>query len=1040
MKTTKSLSFYGVLWLLSLYAQPSHASFLKTLGTTVLTLFAWQGSRQVEGTEGLKIVGGSNDMYGLGAVDTLDGGLFVAGDTDGFGAANYDLFLQKIDHKGGIEWTKMLGGSGADYANDIVASSNNETYCFSANTRSFGHGNVDFLFIGLNSTGDIQWAKTAGSTSNEQVGKISKTPDGGFVGVGYTMSFGNNGDVFVVKLDSAGEGEWAKAIGTSSFDVGYAVWPVGDDLMVTGATSSGGIGSQNMLLLKLDHTGELVWGKAIGGSAPESCYAMTDTLDGGYLLVGGTSSFGTRTAIFIVQLDSEGNLNRSLRVTIGGYTDRAKAVFRLDNGDFLIAGESDSLTTGYDIFVMRLEETGELLWAKIFNGTSDDFMRTLVPTQQGGFVLNGDTLSFESGNVAMFLLRASNYDDFCDLFMPINVTVEDVTNQTLIVNITLDLTVTTLNESSVITDVTSELNTIFITPNEDNYCFTTVDPTIDPTSEPTTYPTDEPTLDPTIGPTIDPTSDPTIDLTIEPTQDPTQSPTLTPTNDPLVFNDTDYNFALCREGGEVLIEDDGLFDQEDVSAVLLDNDSFIAVWERKNAYNSSIYAQIFDIELSPLTAAFAVREGVRGVQGAPEAIPLINREFVVFWSEDVGNGSYFIYGQRFNQSAKKIEDIFRVDDNAQTASIHVKVKRLSNGHLFVTWEECNIVNYICQVYTQKFDFLMEKVDDAFRIGSDAGTLSEADPYFDILSNGHMVFVFEGGEAVKSGVYVQIVNSTGFIVVPSFRINNETGYTQRDQRVRALGNGNFFVAWEKALSTPAKDDIFGQFFDFMRNKLREEFRIHNNTLNDQEEPSIALLLLNEEFLMLAWEDERAGHNDVWGQILSLDGDKIGPEFIINDHALDSQKTPKAVFLGYRSFVVFWEDTAQLAGRNGLFMQLFKDCTPTTDPTISPTIDPTTEPTTHPSFSPTNGPVVEYVMDIIVPTLEESEGKKNKFLPLGSSNKDWNIVTFSAIIFVGTVTLIGVGCLLWTKVLHAATMTTKESATGTVQMAGKKTLYV
>ena len=133
-----------------------------------------------------------------------------------------------------------------------------------------------------------------------------------------------------------------------------------------------------------------------------------------------------------------------------------------------------------------------------------------------------------------------------------------------------------------------------------------------------------------------------------------------------------------------------------------------------------------------------------------------------------------------------------------------------------------------------------------------------------------------------------------------------------------------------------------------------------------------------------------------------------------------------------------------------------CTPTEDPTMEPAIDPTVEttinptadptmdptedPTEDPTMSPTNGPVIAYVMDMIVPTLEESEGKKNTFLPLGSDNKDWNIVTFSAIVFVGTVTLIGVGYLLWTKVLHAAIITTRQSATGTVQMAGKKTLYV
>ena len=168
-----------------------------------------------------------------------------------------------ISQSGGSFWAKTFGGS-SDEIGSAISQTSDGGFVVASRTDSFGAGGSDLLILKLTSTGSISWAKTFGGSSDESnffgAGKkIVSTTDGGFVVEGYTNSFGaGSDDLLILKLTSTGSISWAKTFGGSSDD-----WPnsisqtLDGSIIVSGATYSFGAGSDDLLILKLDSSGNI---------------------------------------------------------------------------------------------------------------------------------------------------------------------------------------------------------------------------------------------------------------------------------------------------------------------------------------------------------------------------------------------------------------------------------------------------------------------------------------------------------------------------------------------------------------------------------------------------------------------------------------------------------------------------------------------------------------------------------------------------------------------------------------------------------------
>jgi len=262
------------------------------------------------------------------------------------------------------------------------------------------------------SPGGPTWAKAFGGISSDFCYSVLKTSDEGYIVAGYTSSFGAGGyDVLLLKLDLVGNISWARTFGGAKNDCATSLLKTADgEYIVAGYTNSFGAGSNDLLILKLDAQGNLVWAKTFGGSTSEEAYSISEWSNGkdqGYVVAGYSYSYSTNYDFLVLKMDSNGNLNWAK--TLGaGSIDMAKSVAGIADGYCIVAGYSYSSSAGYDFLVLKLDIDGTLSWAKTFGGSSHEYAYSVSKTSDGGFVVAGNTDSFGAGNYDFLVLKGDS--------------------------------------------------------------------------------------------------------------------------------------------------------------------------------------------------------------------------------------------------------------------------------------------------------------------------------------------------------------------------------------------------------------------------------------------------------------------------------------------------------------------------------------------------------------------------------------------------------------------------------------------------------
>ena len=335
---------------------------------------------------------GGNGYDGASSIQqTTDGGYIVAGWTESFGSGE-DVYILKLDSNGEVEWQKTFGGEDYDEANSIQQTKDGG-YIVAGWTKSFGSGGADAYILKFNSKGEIGWEKTFGGKGDDEANSIQQTTDGGYIVAGWTGSFGSGGyDVYILKLNSKGEVEWQKTFGGEDYDVANSIHQTTDGgYIVAGWTSSFGSGEADVYILKLNSKGEMEWQKTFGGKGDDEANSIQQTTDGGYIVVGWTKSFGSGWKdVYILKLNSKGEIE--WQKTFGGkYDDEANSIQQTTDGEYIVAGYKDG-----DVYILKLNSKGEMEWQKTFGGEYNDEAEWIHQTTDGGYIVAGWTYSFDS--------------------------------------------------------------------------------------------------------------------------------------------------------------------------------------------------------------------------------------------------------------------------------------------------------------------------------------------------------------------------------------------------------------------------------------------------------------------------------------------------------------------------------------------------------------------------------------------------------------------------------------------------------------------
>ena len=359
-------------------------------------------------TEWSKTYGGTDGSNGKSIVKTIDGGYAIAGDAYTSVAGVRDFYLFKTDSAGNMLWSKTYGGKGDDSVSSLVQT-NDGGYAIVGDTNSFGAGGYDVYLVKTDSAGNMQWNKTYGTNYPDHGLSVVQTSDGGFAILRRQEDFAAfwNADVYLVKTDSAGNIQWNKTyvpnlslkslVQTS--DGGYAM---------------AGDADGNVWLVKTDSAGTFMWNNMYKGKGSELGDSVVQTSDGGYAIAGATypivnsGMIDTSLAdVLLVKTDSAGTM-QWLKTYGGKYEDVGYSVVQASDDGFAIAGYRNlAEDETYYVYLVKTDSAGDMQWSNTYGGTNTDTGRSVVQASDGEFVIAGMTDSFSSGKTDAYLVKTS---------------------------------------------------------------------------------------------------------------------------------------------------------------------------------------------------------------------------------------------------------------------------------------------------------------------------------------------------------------------------------------------------------------------------------------------------------------------------------------------------------------------------------------------------------------------------------------------------------------------------------------------------------
>ncbi|PSK90380.1 SBBP repeat-containing protein [Taibaiella chishuiensis] len=335
------------------------------------------------------------------------------------GGIYFNAFITKLDVQGHFVWARQMGGTSGTEGNAIALDGDNNVY-----TTGYFQGTADF------------------------------NPD---PAVTYNLSIpGNDAGIFISKLDADGSFVWAKQIGDGGWDVGASMaTDAAGNIYVSGqfdgtvdfdpgpgTTALTAAGSNDVFIIKLNPAGNLVWAKQIGG-ANGSIENKAITIDkrGNVITTGtfsGTLDFNPGAAvtnlsssgwgsIYISKLDENGNFIFARK--IGGANTSSGNAIALDQYDNILTagffsatvdfdpgpGVSNLSTMGggfdFDVFISKIDSTGNYVWAKQIGGTSFEDCKAIGVDGKGNIYATGyfsGTTDFDPGPASFPLIAAGS--------------------------------------------------------------------------------------------------------------------------------------------------------------------------------------------------------------------------------------------------------------------------------------------------------------------------------------------------------------------------------------------------------------------------------------------------------------------------------------------------------------------------------------------------------------------------------------------------------------------------------------------------------
>lgn len=296
-----------------------------------------------------------------------------------------------------FDMVKYIGGDSLDYGTQLLKTDDNN-YLILGNTKSKGAGSSDIYLVKVDGQGNVLWDHTYGGNGYDQGNKIIKHKDGGYLILGYTDSFGLGGnDIILLKINESGQQEWLKTYGDVYYDEGnFISEDFSGGYIIGGYFTDVNTVDKDIVVIDVDANGNQQWMQYMGGDTTDIGKDIVK-VDDGYLLLGITNSFSDSQDIYVSKLDKSGSL--LWEKTYGGdRTDCGEKIIATDIGNFAICGFSGSFNEfkDNDIYFIKINTAGDVLLERHYGSDGQwDYEEgySVKEISSGGFYISGRSKS-----------------------------------------------------------------------------------------------------------------------------------------------------------------------------------------------------------------------------------------------------------------------------------------------------------------------------------------------------------------------------------------------------------------------------------------------------------------------------------------------------------------------------------------------------------------------------------------------------------------------------------------------------------------------
>jgi hypothetical protein len=300
------------------------------------------------------------------------------------------------------------GDSSLTFGQDLKQTSDGG-YILVGTTDSYGAGDRDIYVIKMNNAGDTIWTKTYGNSTIDEAYSIIQTEDNCYIITGGIMDQNNNynSDIFLLKIDMNGNIKWMKTYHAGNSEYGKFVQLTHDGgFLISGATMISG--HYSAYIIKTDSTGFPQWNKIFNNIFTDAATTPESSVEddfGNFYITGGTYYPYSGNDVFVVKFSSTGNILWAKKYGAVASSDYGYSVYKTYDGNIAVLAYTFGCSTIYSgSYLFKINSLGDTLWTKCYEFTYSDKPNRGILTNDDGFIITGNTNPYNEVDACLFKL------------------------------------------------------------------------------------------------------------------------------------------------------------------------------------------------------------------------------------------------------------------------------------------------------------------------------------------------------------------------------------------------------------------------------------------------------------------------------------------------------------------------------------------------------------------------------------------------------------------------------------------------------------